>query len=188
MPAETIKNEYIHQHPYFTARRVGYRLPQGKTVEPYYVVDLPPSVLAMAITEAGNILMVEQYRYPVDEVLTELPGGFIDPGERPEEAVRRELLEETGYAFDSFHYLGASAANPGVLTNYTHFFLALNGKKVQEQKLDQNEQISILEISPEEVKKRLSEFRIKQSLHALCLFYGFDYLAGNPVSASGSPK
>jgi 8-oxo-dGTP pyrophosphatase MutT (NUDIX family) len=176
MTAKTLSSEYINQHPYFTARRVSYMLEDGKKVDPYFVVDLPPCVLAMAITAEGEVLLVRQYRYPVNESLIELPGGFIDEGEDKEKAIGRELLEETGYHFESFHYLGAAAANPGVLNNFTHFFIALQGKKIKEQELDPNEQIEILLKPLDEVKELLLNFQIKQSLHALCLFYGFDYI------------
>lgn len=51
-------------------------------------------------------------------------------GKNKEEAIQRELLEETGYTFSAIHYLGITAANPGVLNNYTHLFLTTGEKKL----------------------------------------------------------
>lgn len=179
MPSfKTIYSEYISKHIYFTARKDGYETPDGKIVDPYFVVELPVSVCAMAITENNEVILVEQYRRPVDKKLLELPGGFVDEGETPQQAISRELLEETGYRFDHCHYLAQTAANPGVLNNYTHLFLCTGGKKVAEQSLDANEEIVIHFKPLGEIRQLLLQNKIEQSMHALCMFYAFNFLEG----------
>lgn len=179
MSFKTLSSEFINQHPYFTARKDSYQTPSGKIVDPYFVIEVPVSVVAMAITEERQVLLIKQFRYPVDNILTELPAGFIDPSEQPQQAIERELLEETGYGFSSFHYLGITAANPGVLNNFTHMYLAMGGKKITGQQLDQNEEIEIILKSMEEVKVMLHHNEFIQSMHALCLFYGFSFIEKN---------
>ena len=176
MSFKTLSTEYINKHQYFTARKDSYQTADGKIVDPYFVVELPTSVAAMAITEEGQVILIKQYRYPLNEILIEVPGGFIDAGEEPLKAVERELLEETGYSFTSFQYLGITAANPGVLNNHTHMFLARGGKKTAKQALDENEEIEILFKPIQEVKAMLLRNEIRQSMHALCLFYAFEFL------------
>jgi 8-oxo-dGTP pyrophosphatase MutT (NUDIX family) len=173
---KVVNSTYLSNHKYFTARQDHYILPSGKEVDPYFIVEMPPSAAAMAITENNEVILVEQYRHPVKEHLLELPGGFIDPGEEPTEAIKRELLEETGYHFSRIHCLAITAANPGVLSNFTYLFLATGGVKTTHQQLDDNEEIKIILKPIEEVKVLLAESGIKQSMHALCLFYGFQYL------------
>lgn len=173
MSIKIISTEYLNRHRYFTARKDSYQLPSGKIVDPYFVVELPESVTAMAVTADNQIVLISQYRHPIGMESIELPGGFIDPNENPEDAVRRELLEETGYSFKDVYHLGTTAANPGVLNGFTQLYLAIGGEKIKEQQLDDNEEINIMLKSFEEVALMLQQSRIVQSMHSLCLFYGF---------------
>jgi ADP-ribose pyrophosphatase len=171
MKWKTLSSEYLVRHPYFTARKDKCETPEGKIIEAYFVVELPTTACAVPITEDGEVLMIKQYRHPLGEVLLELPGGFIDINELPEVAMARELMEETGYRFSSVEQVGKIAANPGVLDNFTSLFLARGGKKTSEQNLDHNEDIEVVTIPLDELKKLFLENKIVQSLHANCIFY-----------------
>ncbi len=176
MPFKTLSQKYLNKHVYFTARKDIYETDTGKIVDPYFVVEMPDCVVAMAITTEGEIIFIEQYRHPIGQLSVELPGGFIDDNEQKEKAVARELLEETGYSFNEIVYLGKTYSNPGVLTNATYLFLAKGGIKTTQQSLDDNEEIKILLKSVDEVKQMIDRNEIKQSMHELCLYKGFKYL------------
>ena len=165
-----LSKEYISNHQYFTARRDSYKTPTGKIVDPYFVVELPECVLALAITKENKVLLVEQYRHAIQQQSIEFPGGFIDKNESPEIAISRELQEETGYTFSDFHYLGKTFSNPGVLTNATHLYLATGGEKTSNQSLDANEEINIILRPLEEVKMMIKNYEFKQSMHELCFY------------------
>jgi len=171
-----ISSEYISKHPYFTARKDVCEMPDGKIVEAYYVVELPSSVCALAITEEGNVLMAKQYRHPLEEAIIELPGGFVDEGEEPSVAIGRELLEETGYEFSDIEFVGKVSANPGLLTGHTYLYLAREGKRVASQSLDHNEEIEVLQYPLEKVRSMLLKNEIVQALHVSCLLYAFKKL------------
>lgn len=176
MQFKTLSKKYINNHPYFTARQDSYETPTGKIVDPYFVVELPESVLAIAITKEGKVVLVEQYRHPIQQQSIEFPGGFIDENETPETAVKRELFEETGYSFTQYYYLGKTYSNPGVLDNVTHMFVAIGGEKTGEQSLDDNEEINIMFKTLEEVKVMVENYQIKQSMHELCFYRAAEFL------------
>ena len=171
MKWKTLSSQYISNHIYFTARKDRCQRDDGAIIDPYYVVELPTSATALPITEDGRIVLVKEYRHPIDEVILETPGGFIDEGEDFATGMKRELLEETGYSFTHIEPLGRVAANPGLLNNYTELFLATGGKKIRTHLLDHNEEIEIVLVTMEELIDKLMKQEIKQSLHVNCIFF-----------------
>lgn len=176
MDWKTLSSKYLSKHIYFTAREDRCEMPNGQIVDPYFVVELPVSVCAMAITENNEVILLQQYRHPLKETILEIPGGFVDKGESSGKAMDRELLEETGYEFSDIIFVARVAANPGVLDNYTDLYLATGGKKVAAQHLDASEEIEIKLFSVDAVRDMLMKNEFKQALHASCLFYAFDKL------------
>ena len=90
------------------------------------IVEHSECVAIVAIDDNDNVLLVNQFRKPVEKDLLEIPAGGIDPGEDPETAVRRELREETGYLPRKVHGLGGFYAAPGYCTEYLYLYLATN--------------------------------------------------------------
>lgn len=173
---KTLSSTYLSNHIYFTAREDRCEMPGGEIVDPYFVVEMPTSVCALAVTENSEAILVKQYRHPLKETLLEIPGGFVDKHETSDKAIARELLEETGYAFSNIHFVGRVAANPGVLDNYTDLYVATGGKKVASQQLDHGEEIEIKLFPLEKVREMLMQNEFKQALHATCMFYAFNKL------------
>jgi ADP-ribose pyrophosphatase len=106
-----------------TLRVDSVRLPNGRETT-REIAEHSDSVCIVPIDEQGNILLVRQYRKPVEMDLLEVPAGGIEEGEVPEEAVQRELQEEIGYTAGNLQHLSSFWLAPGWCTEYMHAYLA----------------------------------------------------------------
>ncbi len=88
------------------------------------IVEHSDCVAIIAVDAGDNVLLVKQFRKPVDKELLEIPAGGIEAGEDPEDCVRRELREETGYLPRKLERLGGFYSTPGYCTEYLHLYLA----------------------------------------------------------------
>jgi 8-oxo-dGTP pyrophosphatase MutT (NUDIX family) len=177
MKWKILSSEYLFHDLWFKVRKDRCQTPDGTIVDPYYVYEFPTWVTAVALTEDGQVIMEHQYRHALGEVCIEIPGGCVDDTDASlEDAISRELLEETGYTFTSYEYLGKISANPSTNSNLMHMFLAKGGKKITEQHLDANEEIRISLHSIDEVKEMLRKNEIIQAMHVTCLMYALEKL------------
>ena len=167
-----LKSDYLFHDTWLKARRDVCERPDGKIVEPYYVMEYMTWVTGVAFTENNEIIMVRQYRHALGESCIETPGGCVDDTDASlEVSVRRELLEETGYEFTTAEYLGRTSPNPSTNNNLMHMFLLQGGKKVQEQELDHNEEMEVHLYSLEELFGMLDRNEIVQSMHVTAIFF-----------------
>jgi len=177
---EVLESTYLFNRPWLTARLDKAKLPDGRLVPEYYVLEYPDWINVVAITEDGQMVMERQYRHAVGKTAYEIPCGVMEKGEEPMEAAKRELLEETGYAGGEWSLLMSGAPNPGSFSNFCHSFLAVGVKKVSDQKLDATEDLSVHLLSQEYVRELLESGEIIQILHAAPLWKYF-----SRASASG---
>jgi 8-oxo-dGTP pyrophosphatase MutT (NUDIX family) len=126
-----LSSTYSFRDRWLTLRSDTVALPGGETLTPYHVIESPDWVNAIAITDDGKIVLVEQYRHAVQQTMLELPAGHVDPGEAPEAAVKRELLEETGHEAASWHDLGALFPAASRFTNKVRSYLAMGVRPVR---------------------------------------------------------
>jgi len=89
------------------------------------VVEHPGAAVILAVDDEQRVLVVVQYRHAARRRFVELPAGLLDkPGEDPEEAARRELLEETGFEAGRWTHLGSTWSSPGITAEVIHLYLA----------------------------------------------------------------
>jgi ADP-ribose pyrophosphatase len=138
----------------------------------FVVIHAPDWINIIAETEAGEIIVIYQYRHGLDCITLEIPGGVMDKGEDPLESAKRELLEETGFESDEWTKLGVTAVNPAIMNNHTHLFYAGKCKKVAEQDLDEHEDIEIKLLSKKVFLEKVRNGEINHSLimAAVCLW------------------
>ncbi len=180
MKWKTLKSKILFKDLWFTVRQDTCERPDGKIVAPYYVYEFPTWVCAVAITEEGKVVMEKQYRHGIGLTAFELPGGCVDDTDASlEVAIARELMEETGYSFSHYEYLGKTCANPSTNNNWMHMYLATGGKPTGKQHLDENEDIELHLMTLDEIKTLLQENKIIQSMHVTALHYALQKLAPN---------
>lgn len=167
---KVLESEYLVRRPWLTARRDRLELPDGRIIPEYYVLEYPDWVNVIAITKDGQFVMERQYRHAARKISLELPCGVMEEGETPLEAAQRELLEETGFGGGQWKKLMELSPNPSAMSNTTHCFLAIEVEKIAEQHLDETEELSVLFMTKEEVKRMLNENQICQALMVAPLY------------------
>ncbi|MFC2033954.1 NUDIX hydrolase [Chloroflexota bacterium] len=88
------------------------------------IIEHSDCVAVIAIDDDNNVLLVKQFRRPVEKELLEIPAGMVELDEAPEDTVRRELQEETGYLPRKVEKLIGFYSTPGFCTEYLHLYLA----------------------------------------------------------------
>jgi len=120
---ETLSSREIYSGRILKLRIDDVRLPDGNQTK-REIVEHSDAVAIVAIDSDGNVLLVKQFRKPVERKLLEIPAGCIEEGEEADTTVRRELQEETGYRPQNIERLGGFYSTPGFCTEYMHLYLA----------------------------------------------------------------
>jgi ADP-ribose pyrophosphatase len=130
-------------------------LPGGEVIEPWPWVVTPDFVNVVVVTEAGEFLMFRQIKYAIGHESIATVGGYIEPGEAPQDAARRELREETGYESDRWIDLGRYVVDCNRGAGTAHFYLALDAHYAGEVYSDDLEEHELLRLSRDEVETML---------------------------------
>lgn len=114
-----------------------------------------------AVTDAHELILERTFRIPLKADVIELPAGLYDPDtETTEAAIRRELLEETGFAVDRVEPLFEIVSNQGLLGDGMSFYLGFGAKKIKEPELEPTEDIETIVVPLREIPQfLLQEYR-----------------------------
>ena len=110
----------------------------------------PGGVAVVPLLTDGDVICVRQFRYPMGQVVLEVPAGKLDRGEGPLAGAKRELEEETGYTAKEYVYLGEFYPSPGFCDEVLHIYLATGLEKGQAHP-DEDEFLDVEKISLEEL-------------------------------------
>ncbi len=136
-------------------------LPNGATAT-REVVEHNGGICVVPITEKGEVLMVEQYRYPYSEVVLEIPAGKRDGDEEPLEGGKRELKEETGATAQNYTFLGELYPTPGYCGEVIYMYLA-TGLSYGETNPDEDEFLNVKKIPLETAVQMIMNGEIKDA-------------------------
>jgi 8-oxo-dGTP pyrophosphatase MutT (NUDIX family) len=161
---EKIKSHIVYSDRWLQLHADSCRFPDGRVIEPYYIVELPNWANIVVVTADEKIVLVRQYRYPVDQTTFELPGGVIDKGEDPMQAAIREMQEETGYHSSEVEFLCKLAPNPAINNNTAYFYLAKNAEPGEKKNFDAFEDIDVMLFSKSDFLQLLRENKIQHGV------------------------
>ncbi len=133
-------------------------LPNGKT-STREIVNHPGAVAILPIQANGHLLLVRQFRKPLEKVIYEIPAGKLEKGEDPESCAYRELEEETGFKTEQLTQIASFYTSPGFANEKIVLYYTDQLVKGNEQ-LDEDEFLDLVEVSLEEAKDMVADGRI----------------------------
>lgn len=164
-----VSKAVLHQGDFLTVRRDTVRLPDGGQATREYVVH-PGAVVVVPLLDDGRVLMERQFRYPVGQVMLELPAGKLDASEPPLVCGQRELLEETGYRAAEWAYAGKTHLAIGYSTEVIHIFFA-RGLVAGERSLDEGEFLDIIAMDADDLIEACRDGRVTDAKTLSCCLW-----------------
>jgi ADP-ribose pyrophosphatase len=160
---ERLGSERLLSNRYFSLRSDRLRLPDGGIKDPYFVLERPDAAIIVPVTESNEVVLVRQYRPPLEMMELGLPAGLVEEGERPEEAARRELAEETGYTGGEWELLGSLASSPSLKDNWAYLFLARGVEETAAPDPDEHELVEVVKVPLEDLRGLVQAGKIVSS-------------------------
>jgi ADP-ribose pyrophosphatase len=150
-PWQIAESTWLVRSGFMDVRRDRCHKPDGSGSREYFALVLKDFCLVVAVTSGLDILLAREYKHGAGAVMRTLPAGFIEPGEVPEEAARRELLEETGHSASTFRHLGTFLLVPDLCGARGHVFLAVDAEMRAAPHPDPDEEIAVETVSLDRV-------------------------------------
>jgi ADP-ribose pyrophosphatase len=162
-PWKTIQRQTIlEQRPWLVLEHHTVELPDGRLIPDWPWIITPDYVNVIAVTEDERFLCFRQVKYGVEGITLGIVGGFVEEGEEPIQAARRELLEETGYEAADWVLLGSYRVDPNRGVAMGHLYLARQARYVTPRNADDLEEQELILLTRSEIEMALArgEFKV----------------------------
>ena len=176
---ERLGSKRLLANRYFSLRSDRLRLPDGGIKDPYFVLERPDAAIIVPITEGGEVVLVRQYRPPLEMMELGLPAGLVEEGERPGEAARRELAEETGFTGGEWEPLGSLASSPSLKDNWAYLFLASGVEETAAPDPDEHELVEVVKVPLEDLRGLVHSGEIVSSSGVAAVMLALERLRGD---------
>ena len=163
-PWQLIQSQQRESYCVFSVRTDTAISPRTNKSHEFHVIESRDWINIIPLTPDERVVMVRQYRHGSKEITLEIPGGIVDPGDTPQGAAVRELLEETGYQSEDWAQIGEVNPNPAIFGNRCFTFLARNVKKVADPKPDQAEDIETILVSLADIPDLVRQGKIDHAI------------------------
>ena len=174
---KTLSSSYLYKTPFGNLRKDTCELPDGHIIQDYYVNEYSDWVNAIVITKKQEIVLVKQYRHAAQSSFIEVPAGKPEKDESYEEAIVRELREETGYtSINPPLFLGELYVNPATQTNKVISYLITDAELTYKQDLDDTEEIDVLLLDYQAMSKMIKTGEINHLFTVNAYYLSKDYL------------
>lgn len=174
------RKSLLNKTPWFHVWCETVQLPDGRIVEDYYKIEGLEGVVVVALTQDRQVITESHYKHGIGEITLDFPGGYIDSGETPIFAAKRELLEETGYKSKQWISLGRYVLDASRGFGAANIFLALNVLRNSEEISSNDLEDTHLNLMPfEQVLKAVFDGKVKEIAVAAAILLANQYLYGN---------
>lgn len=170
---KTVSRELIYKGNIIDVVIDEVELPNGK-IGKRELFFHPGAVAMIPITKENKILLVKQFRKPLEKIILEIPAGKIEPGEQNQllEAAKRELEEETGFRSEQISCVQSMYLTPGFANEYLHVFYAEGLEKVENPRpQDEDEVLELYELTLEEAKEKMMSGQICDAKTIFAIMY-----------------
>lgn len=147
--------------------------PRTGTEHDFHIIESEDWINVIPLIADHHVVMIRQYRHGARRVTLEIPGGLVDPGDTPEQAAARELMEETGYQADALVQIGVVNPNPALFNNRCYTYVARNVKKINDPTPDQAEDIEVVLIPLSDIPELIQTGEIDHAMVITAFYWYF---------------
>ena len=171
---KTIESKLIYDGSFISLKVDKVLLPDGKTSQRAIVLHSGAAVI-VPVDQENNVVLIKQFRKPIEKVIIELPAGKLNKNEDPLECAKRELEEETGLRAQEFIKLTEIYTTPGFSNEVIHVYLA-RGLSQGSSHTDSDEFVEVFKVSLDEAILMVKNGEVKDAKTIIGLLLAKMYL------------